>query len=90
MPAVAGQHADEVIERRQPSLLLDGSMATVVVRAIGPSLASSGVSEPLSDPMLTIYNVNGSPIASNDNWGDAVNQQDMIDIGLAPRAVEMA
>ena len=33
---------------------------TVVIRAIGPSLASSGVSDPLGDPMLTVYDANGA------------------------------
>jgi hypothetical protein len=42
--------------------------ATVIVRALGPSLGSYGVSQPLSDPILTIYDSHGSPIASNDNW----------------------
>jgi hypothetical protein len=54
------------------------------VRAIGPSLASFGVSEPLSDPTLTIYDVNGSAIASNDNWQDDANAADIEQNGLAP------
>jgi hypothetical protein len=46
----------------------DVNSATVVVRAIGPSLADHGVSGVLSDPTLTIYDSSGSAIASNDNW----------------------
>jgi arylsulfate sulfotransferase len=46
----------------------DVDSATVVVRAIGPSLAAHGVSGVLSDPTLTIYDSSGSAIASNDNW----------------------
>jgi arylsulfate sulfotransferase len=46
----------------------DVRSATVVVRALGRSLASFGVSNPLSDPVLTIYDSKGSVIASNDNW----------------------
>jgi hypothetical protein len=46
----------------------DVDSATVVVRALGPSLASYGVSGVLSDPTLTIYDSSGSLIASNDNW----------------------
>ncbi|MDP9339317.1 MAG: hypothetical protein M3P45_10660, partial [Acidobacteriota bacterium] len=69
----------------------DVASATVVVRAIGPSLASSGVSGPLSDPTLTIYDVNGSPIASNDNWQDDINAIDIEQNGLAPaNALESA
>jgi len=62
----------------------DVASATVVVRAIGPSLASSGVSGVLSDPTLTIYDVNGSAIASNDNWQDDINSIDIEQNGLAP------
>jgi hypothetical protein len=46
----------------------DVDSATVVVRAIGPSLAAYGVSGVLSDPTLTIYDSSGTVIASNDNW----------------------
>jgi hypothetical protein len=46
----------------------DIDSATVVVRAIGPSLAAYGVSGVLSDPTLTIHDSTGSVIASNDNW----------------------
>ena len=46
----------------------DVGSATVIVRALGPSLASFGVSGVLSDPILTIYDSTGTAIASNDNW----------------------
>ena len=69
----------------------DVASATVVVRALGPSLASSGVSGPLSDPMLTIYDLNGTVIASNDNWQDDVHAIDIQRNGLAPvNALESA
>ncbi len=42
--------------------------ATFLLRAIGPSLASAGVPNPLLDPMLEVYNSQGSPIYNNDNW----------------------
>jgi arylsulfate sulfotransferase len=62
----------------------DVDNATVVVRALGPSLASYGVSGVLSDPTLTIYDSSGSVIASNDNWQDNVNSIDIGKNGLAP------
>lgn len=69
----------------------DVASATVVVRALGPSLAPFGVSEPLSDPTLTIFDVNGSAIASNDNWQDDTNATDIQQNGLAPvNALESA
>ena len=62
----------------------DVDSATVVVRALGPSLAASGVSGVLSDPTLTIYDSTGSEIATNDNWQDNVNAIDIQRNGLGP------
>ncbi len=62
----------------------DVDSATVVVRALGPSLASFGVSGALSDPTLTIYDSTGTAIATNDNWQDNVNAIDIQKNGLAP------
>jgi hypothetical protein len=63
----------------------------VVVRALGPSLASFRVSQPLSDPVLTIYDSNGSAIASNNNWQDDANNLVLQKNGLTPpNALESA
>jgi arylsulfate sulfotransferase len=62
----------------------DVDSATVVVRALGPSLTAFGVSGVLSDPTVTIYDSNGTAIASNDNWQDNVNAIDVQKNGLAP------
>jgi arylsulfate sulfotransferase len=62
----------------------DVANATVIVRALGPSLTSAGVSDPLADSTLTIYDHNGVAIASNDNWQDDVNAIDIEKNGLAP------
>ena len=64
----------------------DVESATVVVRALGPTLATPpyGVSGVLSDPILTIYDSTGTAIASNDNWQDNVNAIDVQRNGLAP------
>jgi hypothetical protein len=62
----------------------DVESATVVVRALGPSLASFGVSNPLSDPVLTIYDSKRSAIASNDNWHEGNNATDIQREGLSP------
>ncbi|HJU10996.1 MAG TPA: aryl-sulfate sulfotransferase, partial [Candidatus Binataceae bacterium] len=57
---------------------------TVVIRGLGPSLASSGIAAPLSDPFLTVYDGNGEVLATNDNWGGDYSAQQMTDRGLAP------
>jgi hypothetical protein len=40
-----------------------------VVRALGPSLAAAGIGDPLPDPVLQLYNADGTVIAFNDDWG---------------------
>jgi uncharacterized Zn-binding protein involved in type VI secretion len=57
---------------------------TLVVRAIGPSLAQSGITNPLRDPTLELHDHTGALIAFNDNWIDAPNKQAIISIGLGP------
>jgi arylsulfate sulfotransferase len=57
---------------------------TVVIRAVGPSLAAAGIANPLSDPMLTVYDSNGAAIASNDNWQDDLSAADLTARELAP------
>ena len=54
----------------------------VIVRALGSSLASSGISGALADPMLELQS-SGSVIATNDNWKDT--QQSAVEAsGVAP------
>lgn len=45
-----------------------GSTKKIIVRGLGPSLASLGVTNPLADPTLAIFDANQNQIASNDNW----------------------
>jgi sugar lactone lactonase YvrE len=56
---------------------------TVVVRAIGPSLSTAGVSDPMADPLLGVRDSNGALISFNDNWADAPADQ-RVSGGLAP------
>ena len=55
---------------------------TVVVRAIGPSLATAGITDALQDPVLELRDASGALIATNDNWKDT--QPSVIPAGLAP------
>ena len=52
----------------------DVDSATVVVRALGPSLASYGVSGVLSDPTLTIYDSTGTTIAATTTGKTTIAQ----------------
>jgi hypothetical protein len=47
-----------------------GATARVLLRAIGPSLAATGVMNPLADPTLELHDSNGQTLATNDNWKD--------------------
>lgn len=59
--------------------------AKVVVRGIGPSLAQSGITNPLLDPTLELHDNNGTLLIGNDNWQDNASQAARIsDAGLAP------
>jgi peptidyl-prolyl cis-trans isomerase A (cyclophilin A) len=52
----------------------------LMIRGIGPS---SGLPDALANPILELRDSAGALLASNDNWGDAPNKQDMIDSGVA-------
>lgn len=47
-----------------------GDSAIIVLRAIGPSLAKSGIVEPMLDPTIELHDGNGASIGFNDNWRD--------------------
>jgi hypothetical protein len=55
-----------------------------VIRALGPSLTSSGISNPLPDPTLELHDGNGAVMAANDNWKDS-DEAGIRDTGLAPQ-----
>ena len=42
----------------------------IVLRAIGPTLSSFGITEPLQDPTLELRDAKGALIAFNDDWND--------------------
>lgn len=59
----------------------------LLVRAIGPSLGTQGISDPLLDPQLELYDSSNTLIATSDNWADA-NKQDIVDTGIPPTAAK--
>ena len=65
-------------------LIIGGSSPkTVLIRAVGPNLASYGVSGVLANPMLQLF-TGQTVIASNDNWASAANAAAIQATGLAP------
>jgi hypothetical protein len=55
----------------------------VVVRSLGPSLGSFGITNPLPDPTLVLKNANGSTLISNDEW-QQTQKAEISARGLAP------
>ncbi|MEY2498210.1 MAG: hypothetical protein QOD12_1766 [Verrucomicrobiota bacterium] len=64
-------------------LIMTGGSAKVIVRAIGPSLQNAGIANALQDPTLDLINGNGASVASNDNWQQAPNTNE-IPSGFSP------
>src|SRR5207237_6143958 len=65
-------------------ILTGTGQKNVIVRAIGPSLAQYGITNPLADPTLELHNGSGTVIRFNDTWMDALNKEEIIDSGLSP------
>jgi hypothetical protein len=66
----------------------------VIIRAIGPELTQSGITNPLANPTLELHNGTGALIAANNNWqttilGGVITSNQVSDIqnsGHAPTA----
>ena len=62
----------------------DGN-TNLILRALGPSLASLGINNSLADPTLDVRDANGNQIGFNDNWqDDSVKAAQISAKGLAP------
>ena len=64
-----------------------GGVTKMIIRAIGPTLVNSGVSDPLQDPTLELVNASGTSLATNDNWkikSDGSSQQAEIEATTIP------
>lgn len=60
-----------------------GTGGRVIVRALGPSLAASGVSNVLADPTLELYDSQGVLLAANNDWKDS-QEAEIESLELAP------
>lgn len=58
--------------------------ATVVLRAIGNSLSARGVSNPLNDPQIELFNSSGTLVSTNDDWISSSNAATIASYGLDP------
>ena len=63
--ALVGTGADVVI----PGFVVQGDLPSrVLIRTVGPSLENRGIAGFLANPKITIYDISGTPIESNDGW----------------------
>ncbi len=90
VPAQLGNISTRAFVQTGDDVMIGGFIITgagqkrVIVRAIGPSLVNYGITNPLQNPTLELHDHTGAVIASNNNWMDAPNKQEIIDSGLAP------
>ena len=86
-PTTLGNISTRLRVQTGDNVLIGGVIITgtepkkVILRAIGPSLPLAGV---LPDPTLELRDGSGALIASNDNWMDAPNKQEIVDTTIAP------
>ncbi|MEY2499452.1 MAG: hypothetical protein QOD12_3008, partial [Verrucomicrobiota bacterium] len=64
-------------------IIVGNTAKQVVVRGLGPSLAAAGITGPLGDPALDLYDSSGNLLQSNDNWQET-QAQILRDLQLAP------
>jgi cyclophilin family peptidyl-prolyl cis-trans isomerase len=64
-------------------IMQGASPKRLMIRGVGPSLAAFNLENLLANPTLELRDSTGALVASNDNWGDAANKQDMMDSGVA-------
>lgn len=68
-----------------------GTRARLLLRAVGPTLSKYGVTQPLADPVLQVFDRDGVPIASNDNWAsqNTLPPADLSGVAAALGAAEL-
>ena len=57
----------------------------VLIRAIGPSLKQSGITDVLADPTLELVNSTGTVLFSNDNWKNSPQRSFIEASGIPPK-----
>jgi Carboxypeptidase regulatory-like domain len=63
----------------------NGGNDRIVIRGLGPSLTSFGVTNPLQDPTLELRDQNGALLKANNDWtDDPVQAVEITNAGLAP------
>ncbi len=63
--------------------IIHNGPAKILVRALGPSLQTQGVPHTLQDPMITLYNSDGTVLAENKAW-QSDQEAEIVAVNLAP------
>jgi hypothetical protein len=67
--------------------VVSGSQSeTVLVRAVGPTLAQFSVAGPLATPSLSVVDSSGNTVATNTGWGTAANASAIAEAATATGA----
>ena len=64
-------------------ILRGGNPKRVLFRALGPSITTPPGT--LQNPMMSLYDAQGTLLRANDDWGQAPNASDIQTTGLAPK-----
>src|SRR5262249_49144640 len=64
--------------------IVGNGVTKVIVRAIGPSLGSVGISGALQDPTLELHDGSGALLASDDDWRTGGQEAEIIATGIPP------
>lgn len=54
-----------------------GAPRQLLLRGVGPELAAHGVTSPMADPQIVLYNGAGVQLGSNDDWGTAATSNEV-------------
>jgi hypothetical protein len=79
-------HVGTLDEAMIGGLIANGGTKRVIIRAIGPSLATgnNAIADALSDPILELHDGFGTLIAVNDDWGASPQAAEILASDLAP------
>lgn len=64
-------------------IIIGAEPITLLIRVLGRSLADAGLDDVLADPIILLYDGNGSKIATNNDWKQT-QQAEIEATGLAP------
>ncbi len=62
--AIGGSGSDTIIA----GFIIQGASKSILIRGVGPTLKSLGITDPMADPNITVYD-GTQAILNNDNWG---------------------